>query len=251
MKNSQMSRVILFSGRLSMACLLPLGVIACGDAADRNSVPEQVAGASADAATYDVSLQEAPCEAVPAAMLGRLFDVPAGEIEQTPVHVMGTASCSSEWEGGGKELAVEMRLRVFETTEQATRRFKNSTRSMTREDVVKAAQALKGNTSSGGDDTQSAVANSLLSAIASRAITFETVAGIGDEAAFGISDGTLVVRSGNLIVHVSAYYGAGMPMPDELTPAAVMKAHAEWSKKVMPTRRQQSIDVARAIVTRF
>lgn len=252
MQMNSLSHILLFAGRLGMACLLTLGVIACGNAADGSSAQEHQAGAAASARTYDVALQEAPCEAVPKAMLGKLFAVPASEIEQTPVHVMGTASCSSEWDGDAKALDVEMRLQVFETTEQAARRFKNSTRSMTTEELAKATEALKANASAGGDDnTQSAVTNSLLGAIASHPITFEKVTGVGDEAAFGTSDGTLVVRSGNLIVHASAYYGEGMPMPDEITPAAVMKAHAKWAKKVMPTRKQQSIDVARAIIARL
>src|SRR5699024_10085233 len=115
--------------RLAMACLLVLGVAACGDTADADATQSR---------TFAEALLEAPCELAPKPMLAELFAIPADEIRQMPIHVLG-ASCSSEWEGNDKTFSMEMRLQVFDTGEQAARRFAGATRSMTEEEMAAAA----------------------------------------------------------------------------------------------------------------
>lgn len=244
------SGVTSLGARAVVAGLLLMAVVACGDAADGDTQSSQAATQDG-AATHDMALLETPCKLMPTALLADVFALPAAEIEQTPINIMGRGSCSSDWEGDDKSLSVEMIMQVFETTEQAAIHFKNATRSTTKEDMEKAMQALKAHRKkddTAADTTAKKTQNSLLTAMLSRPIIFEDVADIGDEARFGTTDGKMVVRSGNLIVSVSAYYGADMPMPNELTTSAIMKASTEWKKKTIAERKQQSADVARATI---
>lgn len=216
-----------------MACALIFSVAGCSDAADDHG-----------ARVFSESLLESPCALVTPAMLSEQLDVPADKVEQTPLHIMGTASCSSEWKGDGTKMTVEMRLRTFEKVEQTAQRFENATRSTTQEEMQAAADQLKGETESDSDPA----AEGLLSAIAQQSTAFEDVANIGDEARFDREDGSLVVRVGNLMINLKAYHGEGMPIPDEMTAKALLKANKEWTQKTIATRQQQAIAVSRAVV---
>src|SRR5699024_5418520 len=175
--------------RLAMACLLVLGVAACGDTADADATQGR---------TFGEALLEAPCELAPKPMLAELFAIPADEIRQMPIHVLG-ASCSSEWEGNDKTFSMEMRLQVFDTGEQAARRFAGATRSMTEEEMAAAAAEFKKHLGDGGDasDGEKKMTAGLLEAMAMQSTEYEDVAELGDEARFDVIAGELVTRIGN------------------------------------------------------
>src|SRR5699024_7167009 len=131
-----------FGAKLAVVGLLLLGAAGCGDTADAESATRGTAAVTGTA-THDVAMQETPCVVMPNTTLGKVFDLPADEIEQKPIHFMDVALCNAEWEGEARELDVEMRLRVFDTVEQAARHFQSSTRSVTKEEMQAAMEAFK------------------------------------------------------------------------------------------------------------
>lgn len=93
----------------------------------------------------------------------------------------------------------------------------------------------------------------LLKMAGSKAITFEDVAGVGDEARVS-DDGTVYARVDNLTFMVSAYKGPTAPPldfqgADLQQMAAIGKEHAaQWAIETAPQRKADGIRLARAIV---
>lgn len=226
--------------RLALACVLVFGLAACGDAAD---------GDTTHGRTFAKSLLEAPCELTPTTMLAGLFDIPADEIEQTPIDLLG-AYCSSEWDGNDKTFSMDVSVQVFDDAEQAAQRFAKATRSVTDEEMAAAVNTLKRQAGNDGDasDSEKKETEGILGAIGKQGIKFEGVAELGDEARFKVSSGDLLTRVGNMILTITAYYGEEMLLPDDFSVAAVTKNSTAWTKRTMPTRKQQASEVTQAVI---
>jgi hypothetical protein len=102
-------------------------------------------------------------------------------------------------------------------------------------------------------EPKKSAATSLLKMAGSKAVTFEDVADVGDEARVS-DDGTVYVRVDNLTFMISAYKGPTAPPLDlqgvDLQQmAAISKAHAsQWATETAPQRKADGIRLAGAIV---
>src|SRR5699024_1600245 len=130
-------------------------------------------------------LLEAPCELVPKAALAELFGIPADDIKQHSMQILG-AMCTAKWKDDTHTFEMDMRLQVFTDVEQAQQRFARSTRSTTPEELAAATAALQ--KQMGEDEQASAtekkMTKGLLGALAKQRTEYEDVAEVGDEARF-------------------------------------------------------------------
>jgi len=183
-------------------------------------------------------MEETPCAIVPKEMVAKLFDVPAGQVEVTSDQ---SSSCGYQWGENEEMLDVVLEVEVFDTAEAASSSFRGITRGISAKEVSNAMQEAVAQADNGAAKQIAGLADG-------KGLQFEDVEGIADEARFGTRFGTLYVRHGNLQLSLSAYHGPSMTMPEKFTPGAIMDATAAWKKKTMDKRKQQSTELAKAIV---
>ncbi|MHA6687275.1 hypothetical protein [Mesorhizobium sp. A556] len=138
---------------------------------------------------------------------------------------------------------------VFDTAEAASSNFRSVTRGMSAKEVSDAMDGIVNKATEKVEldsGTKQGAAKQLSSAGGGKGLHFEDVEGVADEARFGTRFGTLYVRQGNLQLRLGAYHGHGM-MPSE-PGKSIMTAIKEWQKETMSARKQQSAELAKAIV---
>lgn len=232
----------------SALVLLPAFGACGGAAADADAEP--TTSAAAGEARFAESLEDEPCAVVTKETVAAVFDIPAGEITAD-----SGMFCTYEWEGGGRTVDVTVHINsVAEDAERAASRFASATRGMSGADLDRAVDDIKQRAAESGElkgDGAREAAGAVTASVGSdRGIQFEDVEGVGDEArlALTVGAGDLWVRVGNLIFTVSAYSGPEMPMPDELSPGAIMSASKEWQKETMPQRKEAAVKLAKAAI---
>ncbi|HET7411207.1 MAG TPA: hypothetical protein VFJ18_00985 [Pararhizobium sp.] len=224
-----------------MACVLGLAMAGCSDASGE-------APPDASSAVFDAELEKTPCEIMPKKLVAKTFGIPADEIDETSVL---SSKCVYEWEGNEKLLEVSLKVNVLENRDRAADRFHSVTRGLSAEELSDAMARIAGKAEETGKlDTEAkkGAAKKMTGALASGGLHFQEVEGVGDEARFGARFGTLYVLRGNLKLDLTAYHGPRMPVPETLSGGSIMKAAKAWQKETMPVRKQQSVELAKAIV---
>lgn len=199
--------------------------------------------ASAHAA-FDAEFAKGPCPLIADSAVARTFGLPANAtIGHTNVKLAGL-SCSFDWDDKHQLLVAKVRLQEKKSVKQAADAFERSTRSMTKEDMARAAEVLRQRMEKSGQNSSTkAAGNALIGAATREPIVFEDVRGVGDEARYDASDeGTLVVRKGKNIYRITAYYGAQMSGSRDL------KHHKQWLQDTRAQRKQQAVELARAVL---
>ncbi|NYT84986.1 hypothetical protein [Pollutimonas harenae] len=211
------------------------------------------------AAAVDLeTLADDPCLAVPGATVAELFGVPEAEIKQRELKMKRRLVCTTKWSGADNSLFTEVQIEIMDSQEKAAKRFKSRTRSVSREEMAKAAQILrdkldaadKTNKSQKSDSAKRAE-NSIIGAASQTPIEYEDVDAMGDEARFDLSEGKLVARQGAAIITIEAYSGPDMPMPGNYDVKSILKADRTWRKDTMPARKQQTLQLAETLFKRL
>lgn len=237
--------------QLFAVIFLVLGLAACGGS-DDNEAGGASSAALSDQARFDSDIRNNGCELLTAAMVSATFDVPADDLK--PMKIMG---CRYGWENDSQtiETGIAM-IRAHKSEQSAAQWFGNATRSRTAEEMnaqmEEVAQRME---SSEALDTKAkkAMAQGILSGAGSKAVNFENVAGVGDEARVN-DGGTVYVRVNNLTFMVTAYKGPEAPPLDlqgvDLKQMAAVAGESarQWAIKTAPQRKKDGAQLARAIV---
>jgi hypothetical protein len=235
--------------------LLVLGLVACQDSGSDDAVQAASGPAPSAAARFDREMSKRGCELLSAELVAATFGVPADALRQ--FKVMG---CRYSWENDEQTLEAGLSmLRVSASEAGAAEWFANATRSRSAEEMKAEMDKVAGQLDESEQldtDLKKSTAKSLLQAVDAKAVTFEDVAGVGDEARVS-DEGTVYVRVDNLTFMVSAYKGAKAPPPDfqgaDLQQmAAIAQEHAaRWAIETAPQRKADGIRLAGAIVDKL
>lgn len=246
--------------KVTFLMFLALGFAACQDSGsdDGDDVQAQAAAdpateaASSDRAPFDKEMSKKGCELLSAELVSATFDVPADALEQ--MKIMG---CRYSWgdDATTLEAAISM-LQVYDSEAGAADWFATATRNRTAEEMQAEMDKIAGRVDESEQldtEVKKSTANDLLNMVDSKAVTFEDVAGVGDEARVS-NEGTVYVRVDNLTFMVTAYKGPTAPPPDfqgaDLQKMAeIGKEHAaQWAIETAPQRKADGIRLAGAIV---
>lgn len=236
--------------QLSVFVFLGLFLSACGDS-DGKKV-EATAGSSSEVARFGDELGKG-CDLLTAEMVSSTFGVPVDGLKQ--MKVMG---CLYSWDNDVDELdASIMMIRTHESESAAETWFGNATRSRTAEEMQEEMKQVSERMDSREEldtDAKKSVAKGFLKSIGNKAVIFEDVADVGDEARVN-ADGNVYVRVDNLTFMVSAYYGPEAPPADiqgirdiKQMMAAALENTEEWKAKTLPQRKRDAAKLARTIV---
>lgn len=194
------------------------------------------------------------CDLLTAELVASTFDVPAESLNQTKM--MG---CIYTWGNDTQELkAVLLMVRVHKDTAAAAAWFAKSTKSLSAEEsqaqMDEVAKRLEEREELNTTAEKSLV-KVVLDAAGSKAVVFEDVANVGDEARSNA--GGISVRVSNLTFNLSAYYGPTQPEAklaglnvNEMIEVSKKQAQ-EWEAKTAPQRTQDSAKLARAMIAEF
>lgn len=231
---------------------LLLGLAACQDSGSNDDPQTASDPAQSSVARFDREVSKQGCELLSAERVAATFAVPADALRQ--YKVMG---CRYSWEGDEQTLDAGISMiRAYDSEAGAASWFASATRSRTAEEMqAEMDQVAERLEESEQLDTESkkAAAKGLLNMVDTKAVTFEDVAGVGDEARVS-DDGTVYVRVDNLTFMVSAYKGPAAPPPDfqgaDLQQmAAIAKENAaQWAIETAPQRKADGVRLAGAIV---
>lgn len=171
------------------------------------------------AATYDLSIEDRSCDIVTAQMIATALDVPADSLEQS--HYVAS-QCDYEMERDNEDIVnVEVALDVYETDERAADYFRQSTQSMSPEDISKAMKAVRAEAKSGNDGAQEKVAAGIVSGL---------------------------MQQGNLLIRLRASHGLDMPIPEKTTSDSIIKAVSDWQNDTLTEHRQQTLALAKLVL---
>lgn len=231
---------------------LLLGLAACQDSGSDDDPRAVSDPAQSTVARFDSSMSKKGCELLSAERVAATFAVPADALTQSKI--MG---CRYGWEGEEQTLDAGISMiRDYDSEAGAADWFASATRSRTAEEMKAEMDQVAGRLDKSEQlDTElkKSTAKSLLNMVGTKAVTFEDVAGVGDEARVS-DDGTVYVRVDNLTFMVTAYKGPAAPPPDfqgaDLQQmAAIAKENAaQWATETAPQRKADGIRLAGAIV---
>lgn len=165
--------------------------------------------------------------------------------------------CRYSWEDDEQTLDAGISMiRAYDREAGAASWFATATRNRTAEEMQAEMDQIAGRLEESEQlDTESkkSTAKSLLNMVDTKAVTFEDVAGVGDEARVS-DDGTVYVRVDNLTFMVTAYKDPTAPPPDfqgadlqQMAKIAKENA-AQWAIETAPQRKADGIRLAGAIV---
>ena len=237
--------------QLFLPILLLSGLMACGNSyGDDKQAASRPPGSATE--LFDGEMSKRGCELLTAKIVSATFDIPAAELRQ-----MKIAGCRYDWDKEGQvlESGISM-LRVYDDEASAANWFANATRSRTAEEMKQEMEKLAPRLDESKQlDTEQkkAMAKKMLTEFGGKAISFEDVDGVGDEARVS-DEGTIYVRVGNLTFMVSAYKGPKAPPADlrgvDLKQMAkIAQEHAQkWTTETYLQRKSDATRLARAIV---
>lgn len=239
--------------KLSIVISLMLALAACQDSgSDADAQQAAAKPALSDEARFDDDMSKRGCEVLTAELVADTFDVPADALKQ-----MKITGCRYSWgdDATTLEAAISM-LQVYDSEAGAAEWFASATRSRTAEEMQAEMDRIAGRMDESEQlDTEAkkSAAKSMMNALGGKAVTFEDVPGIGDEARVH-DEGTVYVRVDNLTFMVSAYKGPTAPPPDfegadlqQMADIAKENA-AKWAAETAPQRKSDAIRLAGAIV---
>ena len=234
--------------QLIVIIFLVFGLATCGDSGSGDA---ESTSALSDEARFDKDIRKNGCMLLTAKIVSATFDVPADKLRQ--MKIMG---CRYSW--GHENEVVEAGLsmiRAHKSEESAARWFGNATKSKTAEEMkAEMDKVTKRMDAKAKLDTKAkSMAKGILGAVGSKAVNFEDIAGVGEEARVN-DDGNVFVRVDNLTFIVSAYKGAKAPPPDlkgvdlkQMVAVATENAN-QWTRETAPQRKKDGTRLARAIV---
>ena len=200
---------------------------------------------------FDRDIRKKGCMLLTTKLVSATFDVPADTLKQ--MKIMGCLYTGSH-ENEIVEARISM-IRAHKSEESAARWFGNATKSKTaiqmKAEMDKVATRLDAKAEL--DTNAKSMAKGILGLVGGKAVNFEDVAGVGEEARVN-NEGDVHVRVDNLTFIVSAYKGAKAPSLDlkgvDLKQmAAVAKESAnQWASKTAPQRKKDGMRLAKAIV---
>jgi hypothetical protein len=235
--------------------LVVLGLAACQDSGSDDNVQAASGSAPSTAARFDREMSKRGCELLSAELVAATFDVSADALRQ--FKVMG---CRYSWEDDEQTLEAGLSmLQVSASEAGAAEWFATATRSRSAEEMKAEMDKVAGQLDESEQldtDLKKSTAKSVLQAVDTKAVSFEDVADVGDEARVS-DEGTVYVRVDNLTFMVSAYKGAKAPPPDfqgaDLKQMAVIaQEHADrWALETASQRKADGIRLAGAIVDKL
>jgi hypothetical protein len=251
MRNNDMPRTI----KISVILLLALFVLGCGQDTGNEAVAEASPAESASQTvtrTYDKSVRERACEAMPVELVARLFDTPAEELEVGG----GKYGCRYLLESEDHTIYAELySITVFDDLEKAKRRYGDHTRNATQEDVDALKQELDRKLDKEKalkTETEKKTAKKLTGLMADLTpdggLRHEPVEGLADEAKIDNQDGILRLRSGNMMFYIRAYNGPRQPRTGTSNMDEIMAEGRAWQAKTLPDRARATIKLAREVV---
>ena len=192
------------------------------------------------------------CDLLTADLVGATFNFPADSFKQTKV--MG---CLYTWKNETEQInATISLLQVHKTAVQADSWFNKATANRSSEEVqAELDQVAAALDRSDKLDTavKKSMASTMLNAVGAEPVSFEDVAGVGDEARAG-ADGSIYVRAGNLTFVVSAYQGPNEPDIDfsgmavkQILEATKQQSKA-WASETSAQRKKNGVQLASAVV---
>jgi hypothetical protein len=237
----------------TVVLFLSLGVAACGQSDNKDGhVTSESSASSLSAARYSGEMSKEGCEFLTAQLVSSVFNVPADALKKTNIQ-----GCIYNWASGNETLqAGILMIRVHKSDEDAARWFAGITTSKTAEEVQAELDSAAGQLDKQKElDTEikKSTAKNLLAMVKAKAVNYEDVAGLGDEARVS-DEGTVYVRVDNLTFRVTAYKGPEAPPPDmkgveiKQMAAVAQENTARWATETAPQRREDSTRLARAIV---
>jgi len=240
-----------FHLQLIILTLLVPGLAACHDSGEDDNQNASQASQST-AALFDRDMSKRGCEILTADLVSATFDVPADALKQ--MKIMG---CRYEWSNDEQTLTAGITmLRAYKSEAAAAGWFANATRNRTAKEMQQEMDKISGQLDESEQlDTElkKSTAKNLLAMVENKAVNFEDVEGIGDEARVRDS-GTVYVRVDNLTFMVTAYKGSKMPKPDmqgvdlKQLVAITKENAARWAIETAPQRKNDGIRLARVIV---
>ena len=235
-----------------ITCLV-LGLAGCGD---KGSSEAQAATESSlsTVAKFDRDMSKKGCELLSAKLVSATFNVPADTLTQRKI--MG---CRYDWNNDTDMLnAALSMIRAHDSEAVAAQWFANATTNRTAEQMAAEMGKISGQLDQQKEldtDVKKSTAKNLLAMVETKAINFDDVAGVGDEARIS-DEGTLFVRVDNLTFMVSAYKGPREPKPDltdlgadiKKIAARVNASKAKWISETLPQRKTDATRLAKGIV---
>lgn len=223
---------------------------ACGQS-DNSDVRAESVSSLPVAARYGGEMSKEGCQLLSAQLVSTTFDVPSDALKQTAIQ-----GCHYKWNNESETLeAGILMIRAHKSDEEAIRWFAGVTANKTADEVRAELDSAAGRLDKQEEldtDLKKSTAKNLLAMVSAKAVNFEDVADIGDEARVN-DEGTVHVRVDNLTFMVSAYKGAKAPRPNmqgvEIKQmAAVAQENADrWAIETAPQRRTDSTRLAKAI----
>jgi hypothetical protein len=241
------------SRQLIIIVFFVLGLAACQD----SSSDEAQAGTESSlsmVAKFDRDMSKRGCELLSAELVSATLDVPADTLTQRKI--MG---CRYDWKNDTQTLnAALSMIRAHDSEAVAAQWFANATSNRTAEQMAAEMGKISGQLDQQEQlDTavKKSTAKNLLAMVETKAVNFEDVAGVGDEARIS-DEGTLFVRVDNLTFMVSAYRGADAPKPDlsglgadiKQIAARVNESNARWISETLPQRKADATRLAKGII---
>jgi hypothetical protein len=236
--------------QLIVLAYLIMGLTACQESGVETMEATPKASSAAKA-QFGEDFSKKGCEILTAELVATTFDVAADALSQ-----MQMLGCRYDWQGEDQilEASISM-LRVHDTEAAAAGWFASATKNRTAEEMQaqldRVAEQLE---ASEQLDTavEKSMAKSVLSAMGTKAVHFDDLPGVGNEARVN-DDGSVYVRVRNLTFTVSAYKGAPAPPADfkgvdlQQMAEVAKQAAAEWAAATAPQRRSDGERLARAI----
>jgi hypothetical protein len=225
-----------------------------------DKIAKEVDKALSDEARFGKDMRKKACELLSPKMVADTFGVPEGELEQRKI--MG---CIYTWKGGGEivEARITM-LRAHKSEKMAATWFGNATKSLTKEEMAAQMQMVKKRVKERKEvdtklkkDTADKLADVASDMMPDGGVSYEDLAGVGDQARVNTNDGSVWVRVANLTFHVVGFKGKDMEQPKytaadmkniKKVTAMAKKAQQEWLKATIDQRRGDGTKLAKLIV---
>ncbi|MBT8495199.1 MAG: hypothetical protein KJO07_19290, partial [Deltaproteobacteria bacterium] len=180
-----------------------------------DKIAKEVNKELSDEARFGKDMRKKGCELLTPKLVADTFGVPEAELKQHKI--MG---CLYRWDKGDQTLEAQLTmLRAHKSERRAARWFGNATKDLTKEEMAAQMQMVKKRVKKRKEidtklkkdtaDKMVDVATDMLG----DGVSYEDVAGIGDQARINTRDGTLWVRVANLTFTVAGYKGKKMEDP--------------------------------------
>lgn len=231
-------------------------------AAEAGGSAAAAGGASAkEVKTFLEDQRKKGCEMLSPALVAKLYSVPEDALR--PIEIGG---CTYSYRSADKSQVVEvsiMSITVRKDAADARMYFDNATASRSAEEIRAQLDMVMGEAKKADEIDSEAkakavdqVGGAMAGMVPDGGFQYEDVDGVGDAARLLAHEGNLTVLVGNMMFTVDAYAGPAAPKPDmsgagadtDKIMAIAKQANAEWMAQTRDQRKQQAIELAKAII---